>query len=207
MKRSSKCLKLIENAEPAHKRQRLSLSDHSTDNTNNHTWGIDKKSCRQQLNTILFNISKFGKLSVSGNGKKYLPDVCGLHINGIGSVPLPLCSLVANVIFNLPHCTTVGVGHQTESKQDENINKVYEIDSTQFKFENNTFNEGIFRLVNKVGLDLGIRNENLKYISYEQEKLLIFDSNDEFVLRCDNTEQLPKFATHNSVAIKIFNGK
>ena len=154
MKRSSNDFECTEdeivlNAEPDRKRARLSINKNTIDKdtTGNRNdivnGGIDKESCKRQLATILSTISYYGEISVSGSGTRYLPDICGLHINGIGSVPLPLCSLLANALFNLSHCKIANFGCESESKQDENVSHVYEIDSTQFRFENVEFNNGI----------------------------------------------------------------
>ena len=196
------------NSQPSRKRVKLSSTNnkqHKTEapkprnvnNSKDNVRGIDKQSCKQQLKTILSTVSKYGAITMSGICNNILPDICGLYINGIGNVPLPLSSAQANIIFSLPHCKIAGFEHQRNKQlaENENVGNTYEINSTKFKFENMEYNTGVSQLINKVGSDLGISSQNLKYMSYQQSKLLIYGPGGDFVSDPGNAKQLGIFAT------------
>lgn len=182
----------VEMDEPPHKRRRLMQDEHNSVSTCDGDEKTDKQQqpilttadCQESFETVLSRINVNGLANVTSSGiATSLPNICGLNINGIGNISLPLSE--SDVSGFIDVCEKVSYGKELKTTTDEfqNVTKSYQLNADKFNFTNPKWNLGIQQLTQQIGIEMGYAGDNDREpnVVSQCHKLLIYEKNGHFI--------------------------
>eukprot|EP01084_Bolivina_argentea_P227723 384647_1 len=133
---------------------------------------------------ILFQkMEKSRKITIGGQSS--LPSTPGLYIEGIGSIPLPICDQQLSTLLSL---------HSKSSN-------CLELQPSQFHFANPNWNKNMQQLLQSIAISLGCNHETLHNIEAHLDSLLICNTGGHFPQLSNNTNT--KHVIFSKVIIQI----
>ena len=147
---------------------------------------MDTATLWNTLSKDLHNI----EFSVGGEASE-LPAIPGLVIEGIGDVSLPLLENSDATKSVVALCRQAPFGKGMETVVDTSVRKSWELEPLQFSFTNPDWNEGLQRLLLRVGQSMGCAGPITCYLY----KLLVYEVGGHFLFHRDTEKEPGMFAT------------
>ncbi len=117
-----------------------------------------------------------------------------LHVNGLGTIGLPLSEHDAKAISNLPTTVQSPFGKGSETLVDTSIRKSWQIDPHQFKLLNPRFQSLVRDIVHNVAKDLGVAC-GPEHVTAQLYKLLLYEKGAFFLPHQDSEKADGMFGT------------
>ncbi|KAE9264566.1 hypothetical protein PR003_g32760, partial [Phytophthora rubi] len=119
-----------------------------------------------------------------------LPAVSGLFVDGVGTIPTPLCAEQAEKLIAV--CKKSPFGHNLDTKMDENVRKSWQLEANLVQFKNPLWQAGIDKLRKVIADRLGYADVPLECVLY---KLLVYGEGGHFVKHQDTEKEDGMIAT------------
>ena len=145
----------------------------------------------KQIKTIqqlLSSANSLGECSVGGEANE-LPVMLGLHIKQIGHVSLPLTPNQAESLAKV--CKQAPYGLKYDTVYDKTVRDTYQLDPSEIEIKNETWNENLDKLVEKVAKDLGCSGK----VKANLYKMLLYEKGGHFKKHRDTEKEKGMFGT------------
>ncbi|ORZ30871.1 hypothetical protein BCR44DRAFT_1288400 [Catenaria anguillulae PL171] len=150
----------------------------------------DPDSPAAQISDLLREAPALGEFTFGGLANT-LPRVPGMHVQGVGLVPLPLVDpSFAARLAEFGHLAPFGRGEQTLT--DMAVRRTWEFDRNQVSFTNPGWHRGLRALIPTIADKLGCPEMPLELHLY---KMLMYESGCHFVRHRDTEKEDRMFAT------------
>jgi hypothetical protein len=125
---------------------------------------VEKPSSRSDLMEALLNLKFRGSTCTAGPAK-VLPVLPGLHVKGVGHVPLPICDLQAEALARVAQQAPHGQGMQMVV--DKSVRKTWEIEPSQIRIEHAAWPSALEELSAISADALGVESNMVKAEFYK----------------------------------------
>ncbi|KAE8895242.1 hypothetical protein PF005_g24624 [Phytophthora fragariae] len=144
----------------------------------------------QQINEMLARAdNNAGEYSFGGQATT-LPAFPGLHVDGLGLIPVPLTEEHATKL--IAKCDKSPFGKKLDTMMDENVRKSWQMGPDQVEIKNPLWHDGLVRLTETIADRLGYKGVPMQCLLY---KLLVYGEGGHFVKHQDTEKEDGMVAT------------
>jgi hypothetical protein len=129
----------------------------------------EEPSSRSDLMQALANVKSRGSTWTAGLAK-VLPVRPGLHVEGVGHIPLPICDLLAKALTHVAQ--QAPYGHGMKTVVDASVNKTWRIEPSQIRIEHAAWPAALEELIAISADTLGVES---KLVKAKLDKMLLHE--------------------------------